>query len=189
MGAGNYVVALDAANFVATGPLSGFVSSDAAESGGTGTFEPAPDPDTANAKLDNDDNGTRSNTGLNGIRSQPVTLKAATEPLNEALDNDPKTLDADENLTVDFGVYQPFSLGNRVFVDKNGSQRLDAGELGVGQVALRLYVSGTAEAIAETAAGSSPMTKRRKPTFGSVMCWKSNNATWRCSGQFELANA
>ena len=147
LGAGNYVVELDAQNFAANKPLNGFVSSDAAENGATGAFEPADDPDTASTQLDNDDSGTRVNSS---VRSQPMTLRPNTEPLSEPLDNDPNTLDADENLTVDFGVYKPFSLGNRVFVDQNGSHRLDAGEVGVGLVTIRLYVAGTAVAIAET---------------------------------------
>jgi hypothetical protein len=148
LGAGNYVVELDGMNFQAGMPLQGYVSSNDAWTGLFGAYEPGPDPDAASANLDNDDNGSKVG---NAIRSAPVTLRVDTEPAGETPDNDAKTLDKDENLTVDFGVYKTYSLGNRVWIDTNGNGKLDSVESGVANVAVRVLLSDSNALIAETA--------------------------------------
>ena len=149
LGRGNYVVGLDASNFAAGGVLGNFISSVAATQGGFGPYEPGPDPDSATGPggnaTDNDDNGiaTRASAGGRMILSAQVSLEADTEPTGEAIDNDPNTPDANENLTVDFGVFIPYSLGNRVWHDSNNNGQIDADETGVANVQLSLYLSGT----------------------------------------------
>ncbi|MBA4383491.1 MAG: hypothetical protein C0410_02025 [Anaerolinea sp.] len=106
------------------------------------------DPDSSSVDMDN--NGT--NASIPGfVRSSPVTLEpTAIEPTN---DNDPVTNPAltgegpnnQSNRTVDFGLYLPFSLGNRVWND-NGAGSGTAGdglqngtEPGISGVTVRLY--------------------------------------------------
>jgi protocatechuate 3,4-dioxygenase beta subunit len=84
------------------------------------------------------------------VRSGLVTLSVAGEPLGENPDNDAATPDANENLTVDFGFYQPLSLGNRIWHDRNNDGLLDSDgldnvagtgddESGFDQVQVNLY--------------------------------------------------
>jgi protocatechuate 3,4-dioxygenase beta subunit len=135
---GNYCVQVSESNFAPGGVLSGYISSTG------GGSEPAPDPDN---DVDNDDNGTRI-AGL-GVVTTLVTLAAGSEPLNENPDNDPLTPDANENLTVDFGFFQPYSLGNRVWFDADDDGQLDPGEIGLAGVAVRL-LDGTGVSVLRT---------------------------------------
>lgn len=139
---GIYVVELDPTNFVAGGPLNGYISSDAAPAGTVGDYEPAPDPDDEEGpngnSIDNDDNGVNI---ASVIRSYEITLRLHQEPVAEELDNDPSTPDDSENLTLDFGLYRPFSLGNRVWHDLNNNGQIDAGEPGLPNVQVSLFLS------------------------------------------------
>jgi LPXTG-site transpeptidase (sortase) family protein len=119
----------------------------------------AGDPDTD--VDDNDDNGVFL-SGSN-IRSHPVTLgPGANEPTN---DNDPSTnpeagesVNDQSNRTVDFGFYQPYSLGNRVWHDNGGTTGvannglLDGDEPGIANVIVNIYRDtnddGTPEGVA-----------------------------------------
>jgi hypothetical protein len=106
--AGNHVIEVDIP--------AGYVSSTGVNGSASGPYEPALDPDLNNDP-DNDDNGTTYSATT--VRSLAVTLQVGTEPIGENPDNDLVTPDANENLTVDFGFYQPLSLGNRVWYDRN----------------------------------------------------------------------
>ena len=117
--AGKYVVEL-------TAP-AGYVSS----TGGffaAGPFEPGVSGD-----LNDRDHGTAQG-GLfaaTKIRSEIVTLAAGSQPVNEPTtpgiaDDAP---DANSNTTIDFGVFRPLSLGNRVWIDANNNGLFDAGEV------------------------------------------------------------
>ena len=123
--AGNYIVEIV--------PPVGFVSS----SGSTG-----------DNNVDNNDNGAVIGAGY--IRSNTIALgPGADEPTN---DDDPtadpqvdESPDAYSNRTIDFGLTQSYSLGNRVWND-NGSGGgtandgiRDAGEPGLGNVVVSLY--------------------------------------------------
>jgi hypothetical protein len=121
---GDYVVAIT--------PPGGFLSSSGTNGGATGPFEPAPDPD---ANVNGDDNGTAVGTL---IVSAPVTLTLGGEPTGDG-DADPDT-----NLSVDFGLYRPASVGDRVFIDTNGDGRQDPGEPGRPGVTVRLIGPGGA---------------------------------------------
>ncbi len=112
---GEYSVRLPATNFVAGGPLDGFISS-------TGNGATGPDPDD---DVDNDDNGTQN--GLS-IVSDPVSLSAGDEPSD----------DATSNTSVDFGVIPAGSIGSTVFEDTNSNGQLDAGEVGIPNVTVNL---------------------------------------------------
>ncbi|MCC7107566.1 MAG: carboxypeptidase regulatory-like domain-containing protein, partial [Chloroflexi bacterium] len=146
LGRGNYVVELASANFSGAGALVEYRSSSDAVAGVQGAYEPAPDPDDVtgpnNHAIDNDDNGqTAVATGGSAVQSKVVTLEAGKEPQNETLVNDAITPDANANLTVDFGLYLPFSLGNRVWLDANNNGQHDSSEQGIGGVLVELYLT------------------------------------------------
>lgn len=90
---------------------------------------------------DPDDNNNADSNGYThtdgNIQSYPVTLSYNDEP-----DDDGDT-DKNTNLTVDFGFYQPVSLGNRVWHDVNadGLQGDVADEPGIAGVQVRLLDS------------------------------------------------
>lgn len=132
---GRYIVGLDAANFASGGLLLGYGSS--------------PDPSPARADdQNNQDYGIDTSAPYlgNGIISRTITLQLNTEPSGET-NTGPETntaTDPNNNLTVDFGLYRPLSLGNRVWFDTgagvntdNGIQ--DTGEQGIAGVTLALY--------------------------------------------------
>ena len=147
LGAGTYVVELDASNFAPGGALSGFRSSTGAGIGMIGPFEPPPDLSTNTA--DNHDNGT-FDPATKTIRSAPIKLAAGTEPKGESPNNDPSTPDKNNNLTVDFGVFQPFSIGNRVWLDADSDGQLTPGEPGLPNVLVNLYARDTITKLAQT---------------------------------------
>ncbi len=121
--AGDYVVAIPESNQDAGQPLEGIGSTS-----GNGV---APDPDD---DTDLDDNGD-SAAGFASI-SAPVTLSSGDEPTGEAVEGD--WVDADSNLTVDFGFVEGLRLGNLVFEDVNNNGIADPGEPGIEGVEVQL---------------------------------------------------
>ncbi len=127
--AGTYRVRLSASNFGTGQPLAGLVSS-------------TPTELTPDSDIDSNDNGIDAATPTTtGITSGPVTLALNLEPIGETdlgalgpggAEND------DSNLTVDFGLFQPLSLGNLVWSDADNSGDVNAGELGIPGVTLNL---------------------------------------------------
>ncbi len=118
--AGNYILEIV--------PPTGYASSTG------GGSEPAPDPD--GNILDTDDNGMSAGAV---IRSLAVTLSAGSEPPAE-VPNNATSADLDANLTVDFGLWQPMSLGNLVFTDRGNNGLFDAGiDSGIDGVLVNLY--------------------------------------------------
>ena len=87
--------------------------------------------DTADNGQDNDDNGTQASTGA-PVTSPVITLSANEEP----------TADGDGNngdLTIDFGFYEPLSLGNIVWFDADNSGTVNGAEAGINGVTVQLY--------------------------------------------------
>lgn len=102
----------------ATGPVEG----------NPGTQPPDPDNDG-----DNGDDG--NGVGVGGqpghvIRSGTITLSIGGEPTSDG-DGD------NTNLTIDFGILQPASLGDFVWNDQDSDGLQDPGEPGVGTVTVR----------------------------------------------------
>ncbi|WP_164689784.1 SdrD B-like domain-containing protein [Herpetosiphon llansteffanensis] len=137
--AGNYDLELAASNFSGAGALVGYTSSTGTVGSVSGPYETAPDPE---GNVDNDDNGTIIGTlGTTGvIKTASVTLLAGSEPTGETNGSGDATIDANSNLTVDFGVYQPLSLGNRVWEDSNNDGLRNNGEAGIDNVTVDLYL-------------------------------------------------
>jgi uncharacterized repeat protein (TIGR01451 family) len=83
--------------------------------------------------VDNNDNGVDGgNPSANGIVSNLIPLIGNSEPVN---DGD----GANGNNTVDFGLYAPVNLGNRVWKDNNNDGLLNNGEPGVDGVTVELF--------------------------------------------------
>ncbi len=146
----------------AAGKLYGYNSSTPT---GTENAGVAGDPYTPNT--DRDDNGINSGTpSTTGILSGTIVLAHNSEPTGESElsgQADPgssanlavsptgwdgptsrgrwEELDANSNLTIDFGFIPVFSLGNRVWFDTNNSSTINGGEAGVNNVRVRLYAA------------------------------------------------
>ncbi len=109
-------------------PPTGYSTSTGSNGSLTGPFEMAP---SANSDTDNDDNGTRYTAR---ILSSTVTL-SISEPLGEgAAGKTDSTPDVRGNYTVDFGLFMPASIGDRVWLDSNHNGQQDGGETGVAGV-------------------------------------------------------
>jgi hypothetical protein len=135
--AGRYVVEITGA------PLAGYTSSTGINGSTTGPYEPGSTDFTA---AGNDrDHGRNVSPGV--IRSGTVTLGAAM-PTGEGADltvTDPNaTPDNRTNLTVDFGVFRPASIGTVVWIDNgagggiSGDGVKQLGEPGIPGVIVRL---------------------------------------------------
>ncbi len=124
---GDYIVVIPASNFDVGQPLYRHRSSTGSNGSATGPYEPASDPDN---NVDNDDNGTDT---INGVVSGVISLNPSFEPTT---DGD----DANGNLTLDFGFFEPLTLGNLVWNDLNNNGVVDAGEAGIDGVRVELYL-------------------------------------------------
>ena len=105
------------------------------------------DPDLV--VVDSDDNGVDASSGTS-VLSDPITLGPSnSEPVGET---DPATNplagespDDYSNRTVDFGLFKPYSLGNRVWNDNGAgggtanNGLMDGGESGMSGVTVRLF--------------------------------------------------
>ncbi|MEM8534345.1 MAG: SdrD B-like domain-containing protein [Chloroflexota bacterium] len=127
---GDYMVALPASMFAPTGPLADYTSSTGQWGMAEGPYEGSATPDPNNDR-NNDDNGTTAADGR--VVSAPVTLVVGTEPTN---DDD---TDASSNLSVDFGVFLPASVGSTVWLDEDRDGQKDPSEPGVPDVTIILY--------------------------------------------------
>ncbi|MBI1765797.1 MAG: hypothetical protein HYR56_30705, partial [Acidobacteria bacterium] len=154
----DYVIELAASNFSSGGALEGYRSS-LTQPNGTETA--APDPDTGGAAAsDTDDNGQTSGTlGSGGvIRALAVTLTAGSEPTGETNGAGDLNVDNRSNLTVDFGLYLAYTVGNRVWRDNgagggtasNGT--LDGTEAGISGVTVGIYADNDSNGVPDGAA-------------------------------------
>ncbi len=116
---GTYLVGIPASNMAPGGPLEDLAPSTPAEA----------DPNTDVDAVDGagDSNGLLDGSG--GVVSGPVVLGDG-EPLAEpGLDNDPDNSDGNENLTVDFGFWQPApDLALRKTLDASTTLPVSAGQ-------------------------------------------------------------
>ena len=134
-------------------PLFGFASS-------TGTVQEA----APNTDGDSNDNGL--DTPITGaIRSGTVTLgKGNSEPTAEAdLGPGGQGVVADNhgNMTVDFGFYQAYSLGNRVWLDTDNSGTINGAEVGIANVLVNLLTTTGATVDNPNLTGTQGFIRRR----------------------------
>lgn len=131
--AGNYFIHIPAAELQADRPLAGAVSLP-----GNGADDGYDDFQ--------DENGVDApNPPATGISSPVFALQPGTEPIDTVsevgrgfyLD----AVDANTDLTIDFGFFVPVAIGNLVFRDANGNGHADAGE-GAGGVRIEIFFEG-----------------------------------------------
>jgi uncharacterized repeat protein (TIGR01451 family) len=130
-------------------PPAGYISSTGTIGAATGPHEPAagvPFTDPTNGA----DHGTADATG-GTITSGPVTLTSAGSNPDSVLNS----LSGTANENVDFGVFQPISLGDFVWNDTNNDGMLDNGETGIPEVVVDL-LDGSGHAL--LTAGGAPIT-------------------------------
>ena len=114
---GTYIVHIPASEFMANEPLMSFRSS--TNHGG----------DVANDD-DVDENGIdQLDPKMRGISSDPIALTPGLEPTSEAGQGSYSgtLVDADVNMTVDFGFFELLTLGNRVWFDSDNNAIIDDG--------------------------------------------------------------
>jgi uncharacterized repeat protein (TIGR01451 family) len=82
--------------------------------------------------IDNDDNGVTTTLG-SSYSSQFTLVPGATQPINNPLTA------SSANNTLDFGLWQPMTLGGQVWNDRNNANGLESGEPLFGGVVVELY--------------------------------------------------
>jgi protocatechuate 3,4-dioxygenase beta subunit len=102
--------------------------------------EPAPDPD-----LDTDDDDDNGSTAFGAVRSATVVLVPGAEPTADD-DTAPSGVtdpaaDDHADATVDFGLWRPLSVGDRVWNDLDDDGVLEAGEPGLPGITVRLLAA------------------------------------------------
>jgi hypothetical protein len=117
-----YLVVLPASNFCAGGVLVNYQNSTGSVGGNS----------DENAQDHGLDAGTLTCGGL--VASSAVSLTAGGEPINDG-DTDPNS-----NLSIDFGFYK-LELGNLVWLDTDNSGTVNAGEIPLANIAVRLLGS------------------------------------------------
>ncbi|MGI6496617.1 MAG: SdrD B-like domain-containing protein [Kiritimatiellia bacterium] len=150
----NWVVRIPASNFAPGGALYGTPLS-------SGT------PVSADNQTDGDNNALQPGGFGTEVWSPVIALKAGTEPTSAAGESGPghdqdsasPYIDANGDMTVDFGFTPVYSLGNRVFADLDNDGLMDADESGIGGVPLLLFAADadgnpTGDALATTVTDS-----------------------------------
>lgn len=139
---GDYFVAIDASSFADNQPLHGLGA----------VPVPAGVGDTQD---DNANHGTIPAGGSlsgNGVVSTKINLKAGSEPTTASSKPDDDD-SSDSDTTIDFGFWHSYSLGNRVWLDKDNSATInteDGNAPGVANVTVRLLNSTGSSQIATT---------------------------------------
>ncbi|MBU4234741.1 MAG: DUF11 domain-containing protein [Proteobacteria bacterium] len=91
----------------------------------------------ANPNTDSNTDSNIASTLSPGIyRSGVITLSSQSEPINDG------DTDTNSNLSLDFGLVLPGSIGNRVWLDEDSNRIQDAGEPGIANVTVQLRNSG-----------------------------------------------
>jgi hypothetical protein len=135
---GDYQLVIPASNFAETSSLHDYGYS-------------SPVTSTSDNGVDNNDSGLQVARNME-TRSPIIHLEAGTEPAGNAItgaesgrggDIDDFVVDANADMTVDFGFVAPgeLGIGNLVFDDMNGNGRYDSGE-GVDGITVKLFRPG-----------------------------------------------
>jgi protocatechuate 3,4-dioxygenase beta subunit len=146
---GVYQVQIPESNFVDGLPLAGSGYS-------------SPISSIVDDQVDGDDSGRQPDGPKTVVKSPLITLTPGDEPLGNGttgaeharggeLDN--YTVDANGDMTVDFGFVEPgiMGIGNLVFVDANGNNRFDVGE-GRDDAVIELYRWGDTPGVTQPVA-------------------------------------
>jgi uncharacterized repeat protein (TIGR01451 family) len=126
---GDYVVVIPASNFETSGALAGMLSSDPT--------------DLTDNRENQDDNGE--------VRGDVVAARAVN--LTAGAETGDGDTDDTRNSSIDFGFWQPLSLGNQVWFDTNNNGAIDANEIGAEGVTVVLWNGTTPVMTTTTIAG------------------------------------
>jgi uncharacterized repeat protein (TIGR01451 family) len=139
---GQYIVGLNNNNFNAGSALNGLL-------GSTGN--------TGDTQVDSDDNGLDTRHPIYGMTSVTIVLALNLESSTET-DLGPEgngtngETPPNSELTVDFGLYRPMSIGNRVWFDSDSNRSQNGSEAGVPNVTLSLYLDANSDGVPDGAA-------------------------------------
>src|SRR5690606_19754517 len=93
--------------------------------------------------IDNSNLGNNPDPQAMGVFSPTILLEPSGEITTEVLgpegDGEPNIQPSNSDLTVDFGFYQPMSIGNVVWFDTNADGLKNNGESGIAGVQVYLY--------------------------------------------------
>ncbi len=142
---GVYQVQIPESNFVDGLPLAGSGYS-------------SPISSIVDDQIDGDDSGIQPGGPKTVVKSPLITLTPGAEPVGNGSSGaefgpggelDDYTVDANGDMTIDFGFVEPgiMGIGNLVFVDDNGNNRFDVGE-GRDDVTIELYRWGDTPGVA-----------------------------------------
>lgn len=136
--AGNYFVAIGATNFANGQPLQSLT--EVAVPNGVG--------DTQDDNANHGAIPANGSLAANGVTSTRINLQAGAEPTSTSAKPDDDA-SSDTDVTIDFGFWHSYSLGNRVWLDQDNSATLNSADgtsPGVAGVKVRLLNSaGTTE--------------------------------------------
>ena len=103
---------------------------------------------TTDNRIDNDDNGIQSGGAGGSTISPLINLTPGAEPLNAVetgqggtQDDTAPNIDANGDMTVDFGFTQSYSIGNRAWFDTNNDGQINAGEAGISGASVSVFAS------------------------------------------------
>lgn len=150
---GNYLVQVDEVNFRTTGnqTLRDFYSSQDKDA----TNNPVPPTDNENDLIESGiDNpfslANNPDPQANGVFSPTIVLEPSGEATDEDTiggydptlpngDGEPNIQPSNSDLTIDFGFYQPMSIGNVVWFDTDADSLFDTNEAGIPNVQVYLH--------------------------------------------------
>ena len=92
-------------------------------------------PVTTDNDVDNNNDGSQPGGAGTAIYSPIITLSPGTESVTDG------DTDANTNLTIDFGLFTGFTVGNLVFADVNNNGVFDSGETGISGLTVELLNS------------------------------------------------
>ena len=180
---GVYQLKVPSSNFTNGLPLSG-----------TGFSSPV--TNINDDQVDGDDNGIQLGGSKTEVVSPLINLSVGDEPLGDGVTGtehglggklDDYTLDANGDMTVDFGFVEPGTLGigNLVFRDDNGNGRFDVGE-GIDGVTVELYHWGDTPGV-DLPLASTTTTGGGTYLFPSI--WQGQYFVHLPASQFEFTGA
>ena len=129
---GDYFVCVAPSNFGTSGSLGRYSAS------------PVPNGVTGNSRSDNQSHGLVPSGGTmttDGLCAGQTTLNVFTEPTTTTSPADDDNDDSSDQ-TIDFGFWHPYSIGNRVWLDKDNSgdiNEADGSTPGIANVVVDLY--------------------------------------------------
>ena len=142
---GYYLVQIDENNFrlANSGVLQNYFSSQDKDGTNTPVVPVDNENDTIEDGIDNSNLGNNPDPQATGVFSPTILLEPSGEPIDEVLgpegNGEPNIQPSNSDLTVDFGFYQPMSIGNVVWFDTNSDGLFNNGEAGIAGVDVYLY--------------------------------------------------